>query len=104
MNTDKHLRCFGFHKRSNGYIPKVNLLQDFIDKGYKFILLRNTEDYEVFTMLRLKRERNDGLFLLETTDGNYLVLSKWDFAEHVWDTKKEGWRSTDYGSIKFIFD
>ena len=94
----------GFYKKSSCYIPTPKLLQHFIDDGYKYILLRNVGDFDVFTILKLKRERNDGLFLLETTSGDHLVLDKWSFAEHTWENKKLGWRSTYYGSIKFIFD
>lgn len=94
----------GFNEKAVCYIPTPKLLQHFIDDGYKYILLRNVGCYDVFTLLKLKRERNDGLFLLETTGGDNLVLDKWSFAEHTWENNKVGWRSTYYGSIKFIFD
>ena len=94
----------GLRTKSNCYIPKLNEINSFIDSGYKYILLLNTFEYDVFTMLKLVKERNDGNYLLKATNGRLLVLSKWQFAEHVWDNKRIGWRSTNFGSIKFIFD
>lgn len=96
--------CIGLRPKSNCYIPKVNEINNFIDSGYKYILLLNTFEYDVFTMLKLVKERNDGNYLLKATNGRLLVLSKWQFAEHVWDNNRIGWRSTNFGSIKFIFD
>lgn len=94
----------GFNEKAVCYIPTPKQLKEFIDAGYKYILLKNIGEYDVFTLLRLKSERNDGYFLLETTNGEYLVLDKWSFAEHTWENIKVGWRGTYYGSIKFIFD
>ena len=94
--------CIGLRYKSNCYIPKADEISNFIDSGYKYILLLNTSQYDVFTMLKLVRERNDGYYLLKATNGRLLVLSKWEFAEHVWDNNRIGWRSTNFGSIKFI--
>ena len=91
------------YKTSN-YIPTVNQIKELEEEGYKYILLRRFDGFDVFTMLKLKLQRNDENYLLVTTDNKRLVLSKWDFAEHNWNTKLEGWRPTDFGCIKFIFD
>lgn len=93
----------GFYRSSN-YIPTPKGVQELIEQGYKYILLKRFEDYDVFTMLKLKNRRNDGNFLLETTNNRFLVMSKWDFAEHSWTNNKDGWRRTLFGSIKFVED
>ena len=90
--------------KTNNYIPTVNRIKELEVEGYKYILLRRVDGFDVFTMLKLKLQRNDGNYLLVTTDNKRLVLSKWDFAEHIWNTKMKGWRSTDFGCIKFIFE
>ena len=90
--------------KTNNYIPTVNKIKELEVEGYKYILLRRVDGFDVFTMLKLKLQRNDGSYLLVTTDNKRLILSKWDFAEHIWNTKTEGWRATGFGCIKFIFD
>ncbi|MEG0153519.1 MAG: hypothetical protein RR744_10180 [Cellulosilyticaceae bacterium] len=91
-------------RRSVNYIPTPKRIQELLDEGYKYILLVNTYEFDVFTMLKLKHKLDDDCFLVETTNGRCLKLSKWDFAEHVWENNKIGWRSTSFGSIRFIFD
>lgn len=44
----------GFYKKSSCYIPTPKQLKEFIDVGYKYILLKNIGEYDVFTLLRLK--------------------------------------------------
>lgn len=92
------------YNQDNGYIPSPNRIQNLVCEGYKYILLKSYNRYPVFTMLKIKRKYNDELFELETDSKATLILDKWTFAEHCWDLKRVGWRSTDYGCIKFVFD
>lgn len=94
----------GLIRQSNNYQPTPDRIQELVNEGYKYILLVNKSDYDVFTMLKLCHQLPDGNFLVMATDKKHLSLSKWEFAEHTWESNKVGWRGTYFGSIKFIFD
>lgn len=84
------------------YQPPSYEIAKLIEKGYCFILLQECGGFPVFTMLRLLGGNSEN-YLLETTSGVRLRLGKYKFAKHSWCSLK-GYRRTDFGYIKFIFD